>query len=156
MTSPVGSLFTSLHTTMGQSNEFSDFIDEKQRERVLRDPGYYSLADARQWHLAVAWPFALLLAFAWAAILINGHFRRDLMTRRREWRWAAIRSDLAAHLRLDFTHEAAKFNFLQKLTYGLVLGVILPGMVVTGMGISPGLSPAMAPLIDLVGGRQSI
>lgn len=36
MTSPVGSLFTALHTTMGQSNEFSEFIDERQRERVLR------------------------------------------------------------------------------------------------------------------------
>jgi len=36
MTSPVGSLFTSLHSTMGQQNEFAEFIDEKQRERVLR------------------------------------------------------------------------------------------------------------------------
>ncbi|MGB8170290.1 MAG: sulfotransferase [Chthoniobacteraceae bacterium] len=36
MTSPVGSLFSALHGTMGQSNEFSEFIDEKQRERVLR------------------------------------------------------------------------------------------------------------------------
>lgn len=36
MTSPVGSLFTSLHSTMGQSNEFAEFIDERQRERVLR------------------------------------------------------------------------------------------------------------------------
>jgi sulfotransferase len=36
MTSPVGSLFSSLHATMGQNNEFSEFIDEKQRERILR------------------------------------------------------------------------------------------------------------------------
>jgi sulfotransferase len=36
MTSPVGSLFTALHTTMGQSNEFAEFIDERQRERMLR------------------------------------------------------------------------------------------------------------------------
>lgn len=36
MTSPVGSLFSSLHGTMGQNNEFSEFIDERQRERVLR------------------------------------------------------------------------------------------------------------------------
>jgi sulfotransferase len=36
MTSPVGSLFTSLHATMGQNNEFAEFIDEKQRERMLR------------------------------------------------------------------------------------------------------------------------
>jgi sulfotransferase len=36
MTSPVGSLFTALHTTMGQNNEFAEFIDERQRERMLR------------------------------------------------------------------------------------------------------------------------
>src|SRR5947209_16291501 len=36
MTSPVGSLFSSLHSTMGQTNEYSEFIDDKQRERMLR------------------------------------------------------------------------------------------------------------------------
>ena len=119
-------------------------------------PGHYSLADARLWHLAVAWPFALLLLFMWIAILVNGHFRRDLMTRRREWRWSAIRSDVAAHLRFEFDHGAAKFNFLQKLTYGLVLGALLPGMIVTGLGISPGMEPLMRPVSELVGGRQSM
>ena len=119
-------------------------------------PGHYSLADARLWHLAVAWPFALLLLFMWIAILVNGHFRRDLMTRRREWRWSAIRSDVAAHLRFEFDHGDAKFNFLQKLTYGLVLGVLLPGMIVTGLGISPGMEPLMRPVSELIGGRQSM
>ena len=119
-------------------------------------PGHYSLADARLWHLAVAWPFALLLLFAWIAILVNGHFWRDLMTRRREWRWSAIRSDVAAHLRFEFDHGDAKFNFLQKLTYGLVLGALLPGMIVTGLGISPGMEPLMRPMSELVGGRQSM
>lgn len=119
-------------------------------------PSHYSLADARLWHLAVAWPFALLLLFAWLAILLNGHFRRDLMTRLREWRWSAVRSDIAAHLKLDFDHGDAKFNFLQKLTYGLVLGVLLPGMILTGLGISPGMEPLMRPISELVGGRQSM
>jgi len=36
MTSPVGSLFSALHNMMGQGNEMSDFIDEKQRARMLR------------------------------------------------------------------------------------------------------------------------
>lgn len=119
-------------------------------------PGHYSLADARLWHLAVAWPFALLLAFMWVAILFNGHFRRDLMIRRSDWRWSAIRSDVAAHLRLNFTHEDGKFNFLQKLSYGVVLGVLLPGMILTGMAISPGLEPLMRPVSEIVGGRQSM
>lgn len=119
-------------------------------------PGQYSLAGARDWHLLMAWPFALGLLFMWAAMLVNRHFKRDLMTSRAEWRWSAIRADFARHLRLEFHAEGSKFNFLQKISYGIVLGVLLPGMVVTGMGISPGLAPIIAPLIDLVGGRQSM
>lgn len=119
-------------------------------------PGYYSLASARDWHTAVAWPFAVGLALFWLAILAKGHFKRDIMTRAPEWRWPAIRADLAAHLRLDFDHVGRKYNFLQKLSYGLVLGLLLPGMVITGLGISPGMEPVMRPLLDAVGGRQSM
>lgn len=119
-------------------------------------PGHYSLAGAREWHVLMAWPFALGLLFVWFAMLANRHFRRDLATTRAEWRWSAIRADIGKHLRLDFRHEGAKFNFLQKLAYGLVLGVILPGLIVTGMGISPGMEPLLSPLIELLGGRQSV
>lgn len=119
-------------------------------------PGHYSLAGAREWHVLMAWPFAIGLLLLWIAMLANRHFRRDLATTREEWRWAAIRADIAKHLRLDLRHEGAKFNFLQKLAYGLVLGVFLPGLVVTGMGISPGMEPLLSPMIEVLGGRQSV
>ncbi|HEU4820965.1 MAG TPA: cytochrome b/b6 domain-containing protein [Qipengyuania sp.] len=118
-------------------------------------PGYYSLAMARDWHILLAWPFALLLLFAWATMLANRHFARDIATARREWRWTNVRSDIAAHLKLDFDHGAGKYNFLQKLSYGLVMGVILPGMVLTGIAISPGMGPSFGWLVELLGGRQS-
>lgn len=118
-------------------------------------PGYYNLALARDWHLLMAWPFALGLLFIWIAMLANRHFRRDIATDRNEWRPAAIRRDIAAHLRLDFDHGPGRYNFLQKLSYGLVLGVFLPMMVLTGMLISPGMEPSLGWLVELVGGRQS-
>ena len=118
-------------------------------------PGYYNLALARDWHLLMAWPFALGLLFIWIAMLANRHFRRDIATDRDEWRPAAIRRDIAAHLRLDFDHGPGQYNFLQKLSYGLVLGVFLPMMVLTGMLISPGMEPSLGWLVELVGGRQS-
>lgn len=118
-------------------------------------PGYYSLARARAWHVLMAWPFALLLLFAWAAMLANGHFARDIATRRREWGPRAIAGDIAAHLRLRFEHQGDGYNFLQKLSYGVVLGVLLPGLVLTGMAISPGMGPGLGWLIELMGGRQS-
>ncbi|MBD3730292.1 MAG: cytochrome b/b6 domain-containing protein [Sphingomonadales bacterium] len=118
-------------------------------------PDYYSLAIARDWHVLMAWPFALGLLFMWVAMLANGHFRRDLRTTRAEWRPAAIRQDVIDHLKLKFEHEGAKFNFLQKLAYGSVLGVLLPGMVLSGMAISPGMDAAWPILLDIFGGRQS-
>lgn len=119
-------------------------------------PSHYSLAGAREWHVLMAWPFALGLLFMWIAMLVSRHFRRDIATTRAEWHWSAVRTDVAKHLRLDFEHEGSKFNFLQKLAYGVVLGILLPGMILTGMGISPGMEPLLSPVIELVGGRQSM
>ncbi|WP_417323150.1 cytochrome b/b6 domain-containing protein [Erythrobacter aureus] len=118
-------------------------------------PGYYSLAVARDWHILMAWPFALGLLFMWIVMLANRHFKRDIATSRKEWKPAAIRYDIVQHLRLDFDHEGGKYNFLQKLAYGLVLGVFLPMMVFTGIAISPGMEPTFGWLVELLGGRQS-
>lgn len=118
-------------------------------------PGYYSLATSRAWHIWAAWPFALLLLFGWAAMLVNRHFARDIATTRREWAPAAIAADIRAHLKFDFDHHDGKYNFLQKLAYGAVLGILLPGMVFTGIAISPGMGPSFGWMIELMGGRQS-
>ncbi len=118
-------------------------------------PGYYSLAVARDWHILMAWPFALGLLFMWIVMLANRHFKRDIATSRKEWKPAAIRHDIVQHLRLDFDHEGGKYNFLKKLAYGLVLGVFLPMMVFTGIAISPGMEPTFGWLVELLGGRQS-
>lgn len=118
-------------------------------------PGHYSLAAARDWHILFAWPFALLLLFGWIAMLANRHFARDVATRREEWRPRAIMADIRAHLRFNFEHGGGKYNFLQKLAYGTVLGLFLPGMVLTGMAISPGMGPSFGWFAELVGGRQS-
>ena len=118
-------------------------------------PDFYSLAKARDWHLLMALPFAFGLLFVWIAMLWNGHFRRDLATRKREWRWRAIKADVVQHLRFDFGHEGGKYNFLQKLAYGSVFGVLLPGMILTGLAISPGMEATLWWLVDLLGGRQS-
>lgn len=122
-------------------------------------PGHYNLAVARDWHVLMAWPFAVGLLVMWVMMLANGHFWRDLRTTRAEWRPAAVWHDVVQHAKLNFEHgkdgAGGKFNFLQKLAYGVVLGVFLPGMVLTGLAISPGFEPAAPWLVDLLGGRQS-
>jgi Ni/Fe-hydrogenase b-type cytochrome subunit len=118
-------------------------------------PGYYSLAEARSWHLLAAWVFALALMGMWIAMLINRHFRRDLMTRAADWKPSALLHDIREHLKGHFESENGNYNVLQRIAYGLVLGVFLPMMVFTGLAISPGFEPAAPWLVDLLGGRQS-
>lgn len=118
-------------------------------------PNYYSLASARDWHILMAWPFSLGLLFMWIAMLVNRHFWRDLRTDRREYRPKAIRADVINHLKLNFNPGSVKYNFLQRMAYGAVLGVLLPGMIFSGLAISPGFESAAPWLVETFGGRQS-
>ena len=96
-------------------------------------PGHYNLALARDWHTLAAWPFGLGVLFIWVAMLANGHFRRDLVTRRADWTPAAVIASLKAHSG----------------------GGTTPLMLFTGLAISPGFQAAAPWLIELLGGRQS-
>ena len=120
-------------------------------------PSSYSLAEARIWHLAFAWVLAvgLLLYLAWS--LVNGHLARDIHITGREWRPAHIWHDIKEHVRLRFPTGAAalRYNILQKLAYAGVLFVLLPGVIFTGLAMSPGSDAAWPFLTHLWGGRQS-
>lgn len=118
-------------------------------------PGYYSLAEARAWHMLFAWPFAFGLLLFLVASLVNRHLIRDIFTAMKEWRWANVRSDIAAHLRLDFGHGSGKYNFLQKIAYGAVILILLPLLIFTGMTMSPAMNANWPVLLDIFGGRQS-
>ena len=117
-------------------------------------PSFYSLADARLWHLAFAWAFAVLVAgyLVWAGL--SGHLRRRIAPGLHELAPAHLLREAAAHARLRFAPEAG-YNTFQKLTYGAVLLVLLPGMVLTGLGMSPAIDAGYPGLVDLLGGRQS-
>ena len=120
-------------------------------------PSRYSLADGRLWHLAFAWVLALGLLGYLVWSLVNGHLRRDIHISRPEWGWSNLWHDIREHARLRFaTGEAARrYGVLQKIAYALVLFGMLPLMIATGLGMSPG-SDAWAPwLTQAFGGRQS-
>lgn len=128
---------------------------------VMRFPGWitlparYNLAAARDWHNTAALVFALGLLAIWIAMLINGHFRRDLATTRRDWSAGAWRAALAAHGKRGHDHARAPYNAVQKLAYGALFALILPLMVATGLAMSPGFEPFAPWLVDALGGRQS-
>lgn len=113
-------------------------------------PQHYNLAVARDWHILAAWPFAIGLLFIWTAMLANGHFRRSLATTPRDWTPGAVIASLKSH-----ATDAGGYNPVQRILYGMVFGVLLPVMVVTGLAISPGFEPAAPWMVEALGGRQS-
>lgn len=120
-------------------------------------PRSYDLARARRWHLTFAWVFALGMAAYLLRSLINRHLRRDIWPTGHELRPAHIWHDIRQHARLNFPKGAAAlhYNVLQKLSYLTVLVLLIPGMVLTGMTMSPALNAIFPWLLDLFGGRQS-
>jgi thiosulfate reductase cytochrome b subunit len=119
-------------------------------------PSTYNLADARIWHLAFAWVLLIGVPLYLLWSLLNGHLRRDLWLSRAELRPSHIWHDIKEHARLRFPTGAAamKYNALQKGAYLLVLLVLLPLVILTGLAMSPGFDAAV-PVSAWFGGRQS-
>jgi len=117
-------------------------------------PSHYDLAGARHWHLffALVLAFSLLVYLLWS--LANRHLQRDLRIRRAELTPAHLVEDLEAHGQLRF-HDPANpkaYNIFQKVSYALVLFVLLPLLILTGLALAPAMWPWLA---DMFGGRQS-
>lgn len=120
-------------------------------------PSGYNLGAARRWHFSFAWIFSLGLLVFMLRALFNGHVRRDLHIRRREWSPAHIWRDVKDHARLRFPQgeAAVRYNILQKISYIAVIFVLLPLMIFTGLAMSPAMNTAWPWLLDIFGGRQS-
>jgi thiosulfate reductase cytochrome b subunit len=120
-------------------------------------PSNYDLALSRRWHLTFAWLFAASIALYVLWSVANRHLKRDLLPRADELRPGHLWQDIKRHARLDFPKGAAalSYNTLQKLSYVVVLLVLLPVMVLTGMTMSPALDASMGWLLDVFGGRQT-
>ena len=118
-------------------------------------PGAKSLADGRRWHFFFAWLFVLNGAAYLLWALASRHLAGDLWPTRADWR--GIGRSILDHAR--FRHPtgeaAARYNVLQKLAYLAVLLVLLPGIVLFGLAMSPDFDVRLGWLLDLVGGRQS-
>lgn len=118
-------------------------------------PSTYSLTEGRHWHLAFAWVLGFGLLAYMIVSLLNGHFRKDVALTRAEVTPAHLIEDVKKHARLDFHSDAGRYNPLQKITYSLIMFVVLPVAILTGLTLSPGMNAAWPWLVDLFGGRQS-
>jgi thiosulfate reductase cytochrome b subunit len=118
-------------------------------------PSWQSLAEGRLWHFFFAWLFVLNGVVYLFHGLLNGHLWRDLVPSRHEL--GRIGRTAWDHLRLRFPsgEEARRYNALQKLSYLVVIFVLVPVLVLAGFAMSPRLDAGFPELPSLFGGRQS-
>lgn len=121
----------------------------------LTVPHYQDLATGRRWHFFFAWLFVANGLIYLLCGLIGGHVRHDLLPGRVQLR--GIGRSVIQHLRLRLPRgeEARSYNVLQKLSYLIVIFLLLPLMVLTGLTMSPAMDAAFPFLLDVFGGRQS-
>ncbi|WP_373491673.1 cytochrome b/b6 domain-containing protein [Parasphingorhabdus sp.] len=164
----VGSSETFGYLRVGQARiETTGFLgnwqDSEGRTRTLAFPGWatipssYSLADGRRWHLFFAWTFSLGLALFMIRSLWNRHIQNDLQMRRKEWRPSNIWQSFCTHTKISEIRKSADkgYNVIQKLAYIMVIFILLPLMILTGLAMSPAMDANWPFLTDLFGGRQS-
>jgi thiosulfate reductase cytochrome b subunit len=118
-------------------------------------PSYQDLAAGRRWHFFFAW----LLLFNGLVYLIyslaSGHVWRDLIPSSQQLR--RIGASVRDHLLLRFPRgeEAKHYNVLQRLSYLVILFIVIPLLILTGLTMSPGLDTAFPFLASVLGGRQT-
>lgn len=115
-------------------------------------PSYRDLATGRVIHFFFAWILVATWSVWFFASLINGHFWRDIVPKPRDLRH--LLPDVVNHLRLRIPHGRS-YNVLQRLSYAAILVIVIPGMILTGLTISPGVDSPWPWLLDLFGGRQT-
>jgi thiosulfate reductase cytochrome b subunit len=156
-----GGTIIGVTTVLGRSFETTGILGASGPDGQLQNrafpawatiPSYQDLATGRVVHFFFAWILAGTLLVWLMASVINGHFRRDIVPTPSDLK--ALPRDVADHARLRFHHRRS-YNPLQKLSYAVVLLVLLPLMIATGLAMSPGMNAVTPWLPELFGGRQS-
>jgi thiosulfate reductase cytochrome b subunit len=130
--------------------------------RATVPTGYgYVLPDQNGWsrylHFEAAWVLVLTgaLYVIWGAL--SGHFRKDLLPDAGDRSVQAFSRALVRHLRFarPVAADAWSYNLVQRLTYVLVIFVLFPLVIWTGLAMSPAFVSAVPSTVTILGGRQS-
>ncbi|HME08320.1 MAG TPA: cytochrome b/b6 domain-containing protein [Bryobacteraceae bacterium] len=124
--------------------------------------GYgYVLPDQNGWsrylHFQSAWVAVLTGLLYVISIFFTGHLRKDLLPRRADLSWRSFSSEIANHLRFKRPgeEEAWSYNLLQRLTYLIVIFVLFPLVIWTGLAMSPAIASVFPAAVAVLGGQQS-
>jgi thiosulfate reductase cytochrome b subunit len=130
------------------------------RDTVPTNYGYV-MPDQNGWsrylHFEAAWILVLAGLIYGIYGLRSGHFRNHLIPMRRDWTWRAYWNRIVKYARrerADRTEETT-YHVLQRTTYLIVILVLFPLIIWTGLAMSPSFTSAFPATASVLGGRQS-
>jgi thiosulfate reductase cytochrome b subunit len=130
--------------------------------RAMVPTGYgYVLPDQNGWsrylHFQSAWVLVLTGLIYVAFGFFKGHFRRNLLPAPSQLAPRTLGGAMTRHLRFrrPGEQEAWSYNVLQRLTYLLVIFVLIPLVIWTGLAMSPAVASAIPAAVTVLGGQQS-
>jgi thiosulfate reductase cytochrome b subunit len=115
-------------------------------------PSIRDLATGRVVHFFFGWLLVGTLAMWLIASVVNRHLWRDIILKPRDIR--DLPRDIVEHLKFRF-HHGRSYSPLQKLAYFVVMVILFPLIILTGLTMSPGMDAAWPWLLDVFGGRQT-
>lgn len=112
---------------------------------------------ARSLHFLAAWFLVVPGTVYLLAGVFTGHFRHHLWPGHGELTPRLLWRDVVDHLRLRTRPEpgGARYGLLQKCAYCVIIFVVLPLVVLTGLAMSPAITAGYPVLGSLFGGFQS-
>ena len=116
----------------------------------IRGPGRYL-------HFLAAWISVFTGLIYVVAGLFTHHFTKEMLPTRSDLKWKKLRRIFADHLRLKRPGEqdALTYNPLQRITYLLVIFVLFPLTIWTGLAMSPAITSVVPAMVSILGGQQS-
>ncbi len=150
-TTVFGHTFTTTHW-LGYTDDGQGSEQPRAFPGWITFPGYQDLASGRRWHFFFGW----ILTIAGAIYLAAGALRGDIrLLVLRPADLPAVVPYLLYYLRLRREPpDHGKYNPLQKAGYTVVVFVLIPLAVITGLALSPGIDSIAHPLTTIFGGRQ--
>jgi thiosulfate reductase cytochrome b subunit len=120
---------------------------------VLHDQNGWS----RYLHFQAAWILLLTSLLYGGFGFIQGHFRRNLVPAPSDLTPKKLGIEIVRHLRFwrPIEDEGWSYNVLQRLTYLVVVFVLFPLIIWTGLDMSPAFNSAFPAAVTVLGGRQS-
>ena len=116
--------------------------------------GNHNLGTGRHWHFSAALMWVITGSIYIGYMIFSGEWNRLIPTS-----WDVIPEALTVmgnYLTLNILEEGARYNALQQISYAVIVFVLAPLQILTGLAMSPALTSRYPGFLKLFGGRRQV